>query len=182
MEYGEIIKQRQGDFDSAVDYAKQEAGAIRTGRANPEMVAELKVHYNGTDVRIKEIAAISTPDSRSLLIQPWDPSALKGIEKAIVESQLGMAPVVDGQSVRLTVPSLTEERRKEYVRLLNQKMEEARIKVRQIREDVLRKIKNEDLREDDVRRSREELQKVVDDANGRIEKLMDQKEQELMTA
>ena len=182
MDYKDLIKQRQGDFDSAVEYATKEASAIRTGRANPEMVSELKVIYNGTDVRLKEIAAITTPDARSLLIQPWDRSALKGIEKAIVDSQLGMAPVVDGQSVRLTVPSLTEERRKEYVRLLSQKMEEARIKVRQTREDVLKKMKNEDYREDDMRRGRDELQKVVDDANGRIEKLMAQKEQELMTA
>lgn len=182
MDYEEIIKQRRGEFDAAVGYAQQEAGAIRTGRANPEMVTDLKVHYLDTDMRLKEIAAITTPDPRSLLIQPWDPNALKAIEKAVVDSQLGLAPVVDGTSVRLTVPALTEERRKEYVRLLHQKMEEARIKVRHVREDVLKKFKHEDLREDDMHRAKDELQKVVDESNEKIEQLMQKKEQELMAA
>ena len=182
MEYKAIIEGRTKDFDAVVAYAKQEAQAIRTGRANPEMVSDLKLEYLGTPMRLKEIAAISTPDSRSLLIQPWDPNAIKAIEKALMESGLGLTPSVAGTSIRLTVPALTEERRKEYVRLLHQRMEDARIKVRHIREEVQKRLKAADLREDDARRAKEELQKVVDDVNGKIEALMEKKEQELMTA
>lgn len=182
MNYQELIESRRKDFNAAVEYAKQEANAIRTGRANPDMVSEVEVMYNGTKVRLKEIAAISTPDSRNLLVQPWDKGALAGIEKAIKESQLGLAPVVDSNGIRLTVPALTQERREEYVKLLHKKMEEARIKIRQTREDVLKKLKHEDLREDDLRRGREELQKLVDEVNGTVQALMEKKEEELMTA
>jgi len=182
MDYTELLASRRKDFDDVVEYAKREAGAIRTGRANPDMVTNLEVLYNGTKVTIKEIAAVTTPDSRSLLIQPWDKGAIAGIEKAIKESQLGMAPVVDSTGIRLTVPSLTQERREEFVKLLHKKMEDARIKVRQTREDVLKKLKAADFREDDLRRGKEELQKLVDDINGQIQDLMDAKEQELMTA
>lgn len=182
MEYKELIEAHRRDFDTAVNYAKQEANAIRTGRANPDMVSDLEVMYNGTKVRVKEIAAITTPDPRSILIQPWDKGALAGIEKAIKESQLGMAPVVDSTGIRLTVPALTQERREEYVKLLHQKMEGARIKIRHVRENVLKELKHEDLREDDLRRGKDELQKVVDEVNGQIQELMDKKEQELMSA
>jgi ribosome recycling factor len=135
---------------------------------------------------IKELAAISVPEPRSLAIQPWDKGALAPIEKAIRESQLGLAPVTDGTAVRLTIPPLTEERRKEYVRLLHQKMEETRIRIRQTREDILKKVqaavRDKTAREDDLHRAKEELQKVVDDMNGRVEELMERKEQELMTS
>lgn len=184
--YQQLIKEKQRDFDAAVQQARNDAGAIRTGRANPEMVTDLKVNYLGSELRLKEIAAVTTPEPRSIVIQPWDKGALAGIEKAIRESGLGLAPVVDGVSVRLTIPSLTEERRKEYVRLLHQKMEDARIRVRQVREDILKKVqaavREKTAREDDVRRAKDELQKVVDAANGAIEELMKKKESELMNA
>lgn len=180
--YQELLKERRRDFDAAVEFARHEANAIRTGRANPEMVADLEVLYRESKVRLKEIAAITMPEPRSLLIQPWDKEAIAGIERAIRESNLGISPVVDSAGIRLTVPPLTEERRKEYVRLLHQKMEDARVRVRHVREDMLKRLKKEDLREDDLRRAKDELQKIVDGANGQIEELMEKKEQELMSA
>lgn len=181
----QLIKERRKDFDAAIDWAKGEAGAIRTGRANPDMVSEIIVDYMGTPLRIKEIAAISTPEPRSILIQPWDKGALAGIEKAIRESSLQLAPVVDGTSVRLTVPPLTEERRKEYIKLLGAKIEEARIRVRGIREDILKKVQHKvkegEGREDDVRNAKDALQKVTDEYNGKLEDIQKKKEQELLS-
>lgn len=186
MDYQQLIKERRRDFDAAVEHARQEAASIRTGRANPEMVTDLVVDYMGTPLKLKEIAAVTTPEPRTIVIQPWDKQALAGIEKAIRDSSLGLSPVVDGISVRLTIPSLTEERRKEFVRLLHQKMEESRIRIRQTREDVLKKVqhavKEKTAREDDARKAKDELQKVVDDANGKIEALAAKKEKELMSA
>lgn len=182
----QLIKERRKDLEAVIAWAQGEAGAIRTGRANPDMVSDILVDYMGTPLRIKEVAAISTPTPREILIQPWDKGALAGIEKAIRESSLGLAPVVDGTSVRLTVPSLTEERRKEYVKLLGQKVEEARIRVRGIREDILKKVqtavKEGTGREDDVRRAKDALQKLVDEYNGKLQELQSKKEQELMSA
>jgi ribosome recycling factor len=184
--YRELIKEKQADFEAAFQWAHDEAASIRTGRATPDLVDDIEVDYHGSKLTIKELAAISVPEPRSIAIQPWDKGALAPIEKAIRESQLGLAPVTDGTAVRLTVPSLTEERRKEYVRLLNQKMEEARIRVRHVREEILKKVQSavreKTAREDDLRKAKEELQKVVDDVNGRIEELKEQKERELMTS
>ncbi len=182
--YQELIKQRRKEFDAVTDWLKGEAAGIRTGRANPDMVSDLIVDYMGTPLRIKEVAAISTPEPRSILIQPWDKGALAGIEKAIRDSSLGLAPVVDGTSVRLTIPALTQERRIEYTKLLGQKVEEARIRVRHIREDILKKVqsavKDGTAREDDARKAKEELQKIVDELNKKFEELSAKKEQELM--
>jgi ribosome recycling factor len=183
--YEQLIKERRKDFDAVIEWVKGEAAAIRTGRANPDMVSDIVVEYMGTPLRIKEVAAISTPEPRTILIQPWDKGALAGIEKAIRESSLQLAPVVDGTSVRLTVPPLTEERRKEYIKLLGQKIEEARIRVRGIREDILKKVqhavKEGKGREDDVRDAKTALQKVTDEYNGKLEDMQKKKEQELMS-
>lgn len=183
--YQELIKSRRKDFDAAIDWVKAELGSIRTGRANPDMVSDLVVDYMGTPLKVKEVAAISTPEPRSILIQPWDKGALAGIEKAIRESSLGLAPVVDGTSVRLTIPSLTQERRQEYIKLMGQKIEEARIRVRQVREDILKKVqtavKDGTAREDDAHKAKEELQKVIDEVNKKFDELSKKKEQELMT-
>ena len=121
-----------------------------------------------------------------ITIQPWDPQALAIIEKAIRESSLGLNTSVDGQVVRITLPSLTEERRKEFIKLLGQKMEEARIRARHIREDILKKVQHEVKegkgREDDVRNTKDELQKLIDGLNKKIDEVAKKKEQELMTS
>jgi ribosome recycling factor len=183
--YKDLILQRKKDFDAAYEFAKTEAGAIRTGRANPALVEDIPVEYLGSRLRIKEVATITTPEPRVILIQPWDKTALAGIEKGIKDSSLGLNPVVDSTSVRLTLPQLTEERRKEFIKVLHQKIEEARIRVRQIREDILKKvtaeIREKKARDDDDRKAKEDLQKVIDDLNKKFDDLVKKKEQELMS-
>src|SRR3989344_377905 len=167
MEYKLLVNERKKDFDAAVEWVKQEIAGIRTGRAHSSMVEDLVVDYMGSKLRIKELATINTPEPRVIFIQPWDKGVIPLIEKAIKDRSLGLNPTSDSNGVRLTIPSLTEDRRKEFTKLLHHKAEEARIKTRQIREDILRNAK-------------EELQKVVDELNKKIEELVKKKEQELM--
>lgn len=184
--YRELITQRKKDFEAAFEFAKNEVANIRTGRAHASMVEDITADYMGTMLRIKELGAITTPEPRVLQIQPWDKGALAAIEKGIRDSSLGLNPVNDGTSIRLTIPSLTEERRKEYIKLLSQKIEETRIRIRQVREDILKKVqaavKEKTAREDDLRNAKEELQKIMDDLNKRLDELSKKKEQELMTS
>lgn len=186
MPYKDLINQKKKDFDAAFEFAKNEAGAIRTGRANPALVEDLPVEYMGSRMRVKELASITTPEPRVIMIQPWDSSAVPLIEKSIRESTLGLNPANDGHAIRLTIPSLTEERRKEFIKILHQKMEEAKIRARNVREDVLKKVQAEvkakTAREDDTRLAKEELQKIIDDLNKKIDELVKKKEQELMTS
>lgn len=186
MAYQDHIKQKKGDFDAAFEFAKNEAAAIRTGRANPSLVEDIQVDYMGSRLKIKELGTITTPEPRVIMIQPWDKGALAPIEKGIRDSSLSLNPVVDSQSVRLTLPALTEERRKEFIKILHQKIEEARIRVRQVREEVLKKVQGEvrekKAREDDLHKAKDELQKIVDGLNAKFEELAKKKEQELMTS
>lgn len=181
--YKELINQRKRDFDAAVEWMKNEIAGIRTGRAHSSMVEDLIVDYMGSKLRVKELATISVPEPRVLFIQPWDKAAIPLIEKAIKDSSLGLNPTSDSSGIRLTIPSLTEERRKEFNRLLHQKAEEAKIKARQVREDILKKVQNavreKTAREDDLRNAKEELQKIMDDFNKKIDELVKRKEQEL---
>jgi ribosome recycling factor len=183
--YQELLKEKKKEFDAVLDWAKSEVGSIRTGRANPDMVSDITVDYMGTSLRIKELGSISIPDARSILIQPWDKGALGAIEGAVRASSLGLSPVVDGVSVRLTIPPLIEERRKEYIKLLGGKVEEARIRFRHVREDILKRVqagvKDKTLREDDARRAKDELQKVIDDYNAKLQEVATAKEKELLS-
>jgi len=184
--YKELILQRKKDFDAVLEHTRTEISGIRTGRANASLVEDIPVAYLGSTLRIKEVATITTPESRVILIQPWDKGALAAIETAIQESSIGLNPVVDSTSVRLTLPQLTEERRKEFIKLLHQKVEESRIRMRQIREDILKKvtaeIREKKARDDDDRRAKEELQKIMDDLNKKFDELTKKKEQELRTS
>ncbi len=184
--YKDLIASRKKDFEAALEAARVEAAGIRTGRANPSLVEDILVDYMGSRSRIKELATINAPEPRLIVIQPWDSGAVPLIEKAIRESSLGLNPANDGHAIRLTIPALTEERRKEFIRVLHQKMEEIRIRIRQTREDVLKKVQNEVKegkgREDDVRLAKDELQKIIDDLHKRIDELVKKKEQELMTS
>ena len=182
--YKELINQRKRDFEGVFEFAKNEAASIRTGRAHSSMVEDLPVDYMGSKLRIKELATITVPEPRIIFIQPWDKGAIPLIEKAIKENHMGFNPTSDSNGVRLTIPPLTEERRKEFTRMLHQKAEEARIKSRQIREDILKKVQNavreKTAREGDLRNAKEELQKVMDDLNKRIDEMVKRKEQELI--
>lgn len=183
--YKELINQRKKDFNAALEWVKQEIAGIRTGRAHSSMVEDLVVDYLGSKLRVKELATISVPEPRVIFIQPWDKAVISLIEKAIKDSPLGLNPTSDSNGVHLSIPSLTEDRRKEFTKLLHQKAEEARIKARQIREDILKKIQNavreKTAREDDLKNAKDEIQKVIDDFNKKIDELVKKKEQELMT-
>ncbi len=181
--YKELIQQKKKDFEASFEYVKREVASIRTGRAHSSMVEDILVNYMDSKLRIKELASITTPEPRVLYIQPWDKGALGPIEKAIKDSSLGLNPGVDSSGIRLTIPALTEERRKEFIKLLGQKIEEARIKMRQIREDVLKKVQNEvrakTAREDDLRHAKDELQKIMDDYNKKFDEIIKKKTTEL---
>ena len=183
--YKDLIASRKKDFDSALEHAKTEIAAIRTGRAHSSMVEDIQADYMGSRMRIKELATINTPEPRAIFIQPWDKNAIGPIEKAIKESSLGLNPVVDSTGIRLNIPALTEERRKEFIKMLHQKIESEKVRIRQIREDVLKKvqieIKEKKARDDDMFKTKDELQKIMNDLNLRLDEMTKKKEQELMS-
>ena len=157
--------------------------AVRAGRANAAVLDKFTVDYYGTARPIQQLATISTPDPRSLLIQPWDNSTLKGIEKAILASDLGINPQNDGRAIRLVFPQLTEERRKELAKQVKKYAEEAKVAVRNIRRDAMDKFKAQkkasEITEDDMKIAEKDLQKLTDDWIKEIDKIADKKEKEL---
>ena len=171
-------------LNKVIEYFKGEIVVLRTGRATPALVEDLQVDYYGTKTPLKALASISTPDPRQILIQPWDKGALQPIEKAIQSSQLGLNPVVDGVYIRLNLPQLTEERRKDLIKILGQKAEETKISVRKAREEVLRVVddaeKKKEISEDEKFRKKQETQKTVDEINKKIEEIVSAKEKEIM--
>ncbi len=183
--YKDLISQRKKDFDSAVEHVKSEIAGIRTGRAHSSMVEDIQVNYMDSKFRIKELATINTPEPRTILIQPWDKQAIPNIVKSIKESSLGLNPVDDAIGIRLNIPSLTEERRLEFIKMLHQKIEWEKVRIRQIREDILKKVQTEVKekkgREDDLFKAKEELQKLMNDLNQKLDDITKKKEQELMS-
>ncbi len=183
--YKKIVDDKRKDLDSAMDHLAMELGKIRTGRANPALVENLVVDYYGTKTPLKQVASINAPEARMLVIQPWDKDSLVNIESAIRDSDLGFNPSNDGQVIRITIPQLTEERRKELVKLLNQRSEDAKISVRNIREEAWREIqeaeKNGKISEDDKFLGKDYLQKIVDEYNKKIEEVKDKKEKDILT-
>ncbi|MEK7151555.1 MAG: ribosome recycling factor [Patescibacteria group bacterium] len=180
----DLINQKKASFDGVLDFYKTDIASIRTGRATPTLVEDIIVDAYGQRMTIKELATINVPEPRSLTIQPWDRGVLAAIEGAIRKSDLGLNPVVDGQAVRLNIPSLTEERRKEFIKLLKQKTEESRIKIRRIREEIWHKVQAmenaHEIGEDEKFKSKDDLQKIVEEYNKKIEDLENKKESELM--
>lgn len=183
--HNEIIKQKSVEFAKAVEHLKSEAAKVRTGRATPALVENVMVNYYGTKTPLKQIASISAPEPRSLVIQPWDRGALAAIEGAIRESELNLNPMNDGILVRINIPMLTEDRRKEMVKILNQKAEEGRIALRSIREDAWKEIQKIEaeggMSEDDKFKGKEKLQEIIDEYNRKIEEVRVSKEKEIMT-
>lgn len=183
--YQDIINESKIELDKIIEHFKTEIGALKTGRANPAMVEDVEVESYGTRVPLKQLAAIHTPEARTIVIQPWDRGVLKEIEKAIITFRSGLNPIVDGDLIRINIPSLTEERRKELVKILNKNLEESRISIRQQRDEVWKKIQELErrgrIREDDKFRGKDELQKVIDQCNMKLEEVARAKEQEVMT-
>lgn len=177
----DLLKEK---LNKITEHFKGEIAILRTGRATPALVEDLAVDYYGTKTPLKALASISTPDPKQILIQPWDKGSLQPIEKAIQTSQLGLNPVVDGAQVRLNLPQLTEERRKDLIKLLGQKSEEAKIGVRKAREEALKEVdeqeKKKAISEDEKFRKKSEVQKTVDEINKKIEEIVNAKEKEIM--
>lgn len=168
----------------AVQALEEDLSGIRTGRASPGLVEKMSVEYYGIPTPLIQLASIGVPEPRSLLIRPFDPSSLKAIERAILTSDLGLTPNNDGKAIRLNLPPLTEERRHELVRIVKNRVEEARVAVRNVRRDSikdLREFENEKLiSEDDCKRGEQELQKITDDYIEEINNTGERKEKEIM--
>lgn len=179
----DIIKDAERRMQKAVETAQHDFSTIRTGRANPLILEGIKVDYYGTPTPLNQIAGISTPEPRQLLISPWDKGSLEGIVKAIQASDIGLTPNSDGQVVRLNIPHLTEERRKELIKQLHKKSEEHKVAVRNVRRDANEHLKAQEkkgeISEDDLKREQEEIQKLTDRFCVDIDKHTTVKEAEL---
>lgn len=172
-------------MSKSVDATHDHFNSVRTGRASAALLDRIQIDYYGTPSPLKNIATISVPEPRLLTIQPFDPTALKQIERAIQESDLGLTPANDGKVIRLPIPQPTEERRKDLVKTLNHRAEEGRIAIRTIREEVWKAIqeleKSGDISEDDKFQGKDELQKMIDGYNEKIESIRRKKEEEILT-
>lgn len=167
-------------MDKAIIALEDKFTSVRAGRANPSMLDEVFVDYYGTKTPLKQLATIFVPEARQISVKPFDKSLLGKIEKAIFEANLGVTPNNNGESVFITIPPLTEERRKELVKQVKEYAEEGRISIRNIRKDVIDTIKKDDLPEDEERNIVESLQEVVNDYNKKIEEKTKEKEKDLM--
>ncbi|MBI3953842.1 MAG: ribosome recycling factor [Chloroflexi bacterium] len=180
----EILSSAEVKMLKAIEALEHDLASIRTGRASPTLVEHLKVDYFGTPTPLNQLAGISAPESRLLVIQPWDRGTLKAIEKSILQSELGLNPASDGVVIRLPIPALTEERRRELVKLVHRRVEEGRVAIRNVRRDAhehLRRLqKGGELAEDDERRYQERLQKTTDESIAAAEEGGAAKEKELL--
>jgi len=180
----DVYQETEERMEKAMNVMVQELNAIRTGRANPSLVELLPIEYYGTQTALQELAGISVPESRSLLIRPYDPSSLKNIEKAILKSDLGLTPNNDGENIRLVLPTPTEDRRRELVKVVGIKAEEARIAIRNIRRDSIRNLRDfEDegmITEDDLHRGEDKVQEITDNYTKKVEDVCEKKESEIM--
>ncbi len=183
--YKEIIKKLKPNFDKTFEYLKSELAALQVGRATPSLIENLIVDCYGQQLPIKQLAAIQTPEPRLIIIRPWDKEILTQITQAIKQSSLGIMPMMDEDSIRLSIPPLSEERRRELVKIIQEKVEECRISVRRQREEVWREIqdleKAKEIPEDDKFKAKDEIQKIVDEYNKKIEETKKRKENEIMT-
>ena len=180
----DILKEAEVRMNGAIQALENDLAAIRTGRASPALVERIQVDYYGSPTPLLQLASISVPEPRTLLVRPFDASTLRNIERAIHASDLGVTPNNDGKNIRLVLPVLTEERRRELVRLVSSRTEEARIAVRNVRRDLikdLREFESEKLiSEDDQKRGEDELQKATDRMIEEINSVGERKEKEVM--
>jgi len=180
----EIFEDAERRMHKAVDALRQDLAAIRTGRASSALIERIQIDYYGTLTPINQVATISVPDARQLLIQPWDRKLLTDIEKAIQKSDLGINPNNDGQVIRLNVPPLNEERRRDMVKTLHKKLDEHKVAIRNVRRDAQDKLrdreKKKEITEDEHRRSNERLQKLTDRFIDEMDKVGKTKELEIL--
>lgn len=181
----DIKKQTQIKMDKSIHALNEELKKIRTGKAQVTMLDNVKVNYYGSMSPLSQVASISTPDAKSFLIAPWEASILKEIEQAIVKSELGMAPINDGKVIRLKVPDLTEERRKDLVKQTKKIVEDTRVAVRLVRRDsnesVKKLLKDKAISEDEAKKAEAEVQKMTDEYIKKVDHVADEKEKSILT-
>jgi ribosome recycling factor len=180
----ELLQDAREHMEKSVDATRSKFGSVRTGRATPHLLDRINVDYYGTQTPLKQLATVSAPEARLLTVQPYDKSSIKNIERAILESDVGLTPNNDGQIIRLQVPELTEERRKELVKVVRHLAEEGRVAIRNIRRDVMHDLR--ELRDageagsDDEHRAEEALQKLTDEKVNELDAVLKAKEEEIL--
>lgn len=180
-----IISSHKPNFEKAMEHFHHELSSVRTGRANPALLSTVVVESYGSKVPLNQVANITVSDAKTLTISPWDKGQIQEIEKGIMAANLGFTPGNDGNVVRITLPPMTEDRRKEMVKLVGQIAEQAKIGIRQVREDVVKAVKREESEgratKDDVAAAQKDIQDVIDGYNKQIKEIAEEKEKELMT-
>ena len=180
----QVLTETSRKMDRAIESLKQELSTLRTGRSTPSLVENLMVDYYGTATPLKQIASISAPDPRAILVQPWDKGSLREIEKSLMKSEMGFNPSNDGNNITVPIPPLNQERRQELVRLLKKKIEDGKVVIRNVRRDgqeSLRKMEREKaLSQDQNRRAQEQLQKATDGHTKEVDAVAISKEAEIM--
>lgn len=180
----EIIAEAEAHMKKTIEIVRKELASMRAGRATPALLDKVTVNYYGSPTPINQVANISTPEARLLVIQPWDKSSLPDIEKAILKSDLGITPTSDGTVIRLAIPQLTRERRQELVKAAKKKTEEGKVAIRNVRRDMIEAIKAKqkkgEISEDELRRGQDEMQKLTDKYIKELDQIAANKEQEIM--
>ncbi len=180
----ETLKDAEAKMEKTAEILQSDLLTVRTGRASPALIERLKVEYYGTAMPLNQLATISAPEPRLLVVRPWDASAAAAIEKAILKSDLGLTPNNDGKIIRLPIPRLTEERRQELVKLVNRRIEEAKVALRNTRRDSLEELreleKEKIISEDEFYQARDKLQELTDKYNERVEQIGQAKEREIL--
>lgn len=180
----DILRNIEEKMRASVEGLKKELATVRTGHATPALIEHIRVEYSGVPTPLNQIAGISAPAARLLVIQPWDRSSIPGIEKAILKSELGLNPINDGSVIRLNIPPLSEERRQELIRVVKKRIEERRIAIRNLRREAMEELreleKNKDMSQDEYKRTVDQLQKLTDSFIARTEQIGKDKEVELM--
>jgi ribosome recycling factor len=180
----DLINEAQSRMDKSVEHARAELNTVRTGRASAALLDRVQIDYYGQQTPLRQLATINVPEPRMLTIQPFDPNSVKSIERALQESELGLTPSNDGKIIRLPIPQLTEERRKELVKVVRQLAEEHRVAVREIRRDAMKHLKelveSGDAGADEEHRAEERVQKLTDERTQAIDEILKHKEAEIM--
>ena len=178
------IKEMKEQMDAAVDAMRREFSGVRTGKATPNLLDTVRVEAYGSKVPLNQVASVNTPEPRLIVVQPWDKSLINEIEKGIMTADLGLNPSNDGNLIRVPIPPLSEERRKEMVKLLHKMAEEGKISIRHARQEANKTVKQEehdhDISEDEARRRLDEIQQITDEYIAKIDDMMAKKEQEIM--
>lgn len=179
-----VLKDGEKKMQKALEKLSKDFNKLRTGRASTSLVEDIVIDYYNTPTPLKQLASISIPDSRTIAIQPWDRNAMSDIEKGIMKSDLGLTPINDGKMIRINIPPLTEERRRELVKVAKKYTEDAKVAIRNIRREcneALKKMKNnKEITEDDMFRGQDEVQKLTDKYIEKADKLFEEKEKEIM--